>query len=211
MGNKILQKLVLSISALCLSAAAYAATYNQPPAADAWVASWNANQNYGNATYLQCGYVGTDRAHIFIRWDLSSIPRGSTINSGEMWLYVYDCGTGQNYPYSCDMVQDTWDERTITWNTQPRAGIMTVHNNAPPNTGYWIVFPAAWYVNVWVAGTFPNHGLRISMLTAGTNRYFNARSREYYDAQYRPRLIVDYTLPNPVGPNSLGRVKAIFR
>ena len=79
------------------------------------------NDNYGSSSDLRVRsngrfYWSEQRNNrTYVQFDLSSIPSGSTINSAELRLYMYDA-PNQNRTYRVHRVTQSWGETTITWN-----------------------------------------------------------------------------------------------
>lgn len=170
-------------------------TANLPSVADAQVRDWvgYGDTNYGTSTGMYVGYdldTGTFRS--FVRFDLSSIPSGSTINSASFNAYVD--GVSGSPTIDVYRVLSSWGEHNITWNNQPDVEeVPTVSRVVSyDDEGEWISWDVTELVRAWLAGT-PNHGLSLWGPTGGWAR-FNTR-----ETAYTPYLLVNYTGP-PITP-----------
>jgi hypothetical protein len=123
----------LIISALSLSAVqAIASTYTLAPAEDAWVYAYSPNAtpglDQGIATNIQ---YQSPRGYAFLKFDVSSIPSGQTIQSAVLHLYQFGgAGYGEGPTALLYFANNSWSESTLTWNTVP-SGTQTflVQNN----------------------------------------------------------------------------------
>jgi len=98
--------------------------YSLEPVADAQVESGVPGSNFNtNNLYIQSangGSYGNERA--WLRFDLSSLPAGSTITSATLNM---SCWKATGASLSAEVHggnDDTWGETTITWNNQPTFG-----------------------------------------------------------------------------------------
>lgn len=74
--------------------------------------------NYGSDPYLYAESRTTAGPRVsYVKFDLSSIPEGSTINSASHNIYVYG-RLFLNYLF-LGTVENSWDEDTLTWNNKP--------------------------------------------------------------------------------------------
>ena len=109
---------------LCAAAQSFAATVNLAPTDDAYVHSGNANTNYGFSSAL---YVGDENwnapaimTRSYLKFPLSTIPAGSTINSAKMVLHINQIGNPPSMQVDAHFVSDdSWSETTVTWATAP--------------------------------------------------------------------------------------------
>jgi hypothetical protein len=100
-----------------------------PVVADAYVKAKEPSSNFGRWTELQVrnNYNG-DIYRSWLKFDLSSIPSGSTIESAFLTVYVYSNYQAGNRIYGAyHSNNDAWTETGITWNNQPSF-----------NTSYWV-------------------------------------------------------------------------
>ena len=100
--------------------------YALAPIADAQVASGSLGTNFGtsNNLFIQSstatGTFGVERA--WLKFDLSSIPAGSTITGATLQLWNWK-STGPSMPVEVrSATDDTWTETGITYSNQPAFG-----------------------------------------------------------------------------------------
>ena len=120
---------ITSASSVTLTATATSQpgnVYSLTPVADASVASGNPTANTNTTTlFLQSATTtassfGNERS--WFKYDLSSIPAGSTITSAQLQLYCWSAATAQMTVGVSGSTNDTWTETGINWNTQPTFG-----------------------------------------------------------------------------------------
>lgn len=181
-----------------------AASFGGPPAdvtfasvADNGVKEDKPTTNQGDRAKLEVktesGQAKTGRE--FIRFDVSSIPAGSTVSSATLTL----CNNrvpGHTRPYDVHRVTASWGEMTQTWNNQPAvAATATDTQNAVdtfPGCMSWMVTAN---VQLWVDGT-TNDGWRISDPDENNTTQWKVRLRSREDTAVsgeEPKLDVTYS------------------
>jgi PKD repeat protein len=85
------------------------------PIADAYVDSDDPYTNFGNEADLSVDVYLWKIT--YIKFDLSSIPSGSTIHRAKLVLYVSDCDTNDILCYRSNDI--SWEEYTINWGNRP--------------------------------------------------------------------------------------------
>lgn len=97
--------------------------YSLTPVADATVASGNPTTNNNSTTlFLASGTTSFANERAWLRYDLTSIPAGSTITSAQLQLYCWSAAASPMTVAVSGSTTDTWTETGITWNTQPAFG-----------------------------------------------------------------------------------------
>ncbi|MEM2885588.1 MAG: DNRLRE domain-containing protein, partial [Thermoproteota archaeon] len=90
--------------------------------ADAYVKKSAPNSNFNGAwdfLYVKNNY-NNDIQRTWLKFDLSSIPSGSTIESASLTIYVNQSNLAANRGYGAfHSTNDAWSETGITWNNQP--------------------------------------------------------------------------------------------
>ena len=186
---------------------------------DAWITSAGPTINNGAATDLIAGNqsASSDNRRGLLKFDLSSIPVGSTVNSATMSLYQHaqlDTSTPQLGVYYATR---SWTEGTgngtatadgATWNTYNGINNCTTAGGdyngtvqataiAPNSTGAWVDFPITGLTQSWVSGTFANEGMFVkkSGENPAVNDYKTFYSSDYLgDTSLRPKLVISTCL-----------------
>jgi fibronectin type 3 domain-containing protein len=165
--------------------------------ADAWIDKGNTGTNYGSDSILRAGKTGVGNTAVrgLIRFDLSSIPAGSTINSAVLQLNAV-AQTGTNRTENLLQVTSTWAEGTVTWDTAPSAsgtasGTLSTGSTLGTKTSTDITT----LVQGWFGTPSTNYGVLLQDGTESNNVYWNFSSRENGTAANRPQLLINYTPP----------------
>jgi len=130
----------------------------------AFVMSGNPAKNYGNGSDLWAGYssYSTDqKERTLVRFDLSSIPPGSTLSSASVGLYLngIDPPNAVFNTIGLYRITGSWTESGVTWNNQPgytsTGGTSLALGSALNRYYYW---DATSIVADWLGGTHANNG-----------------------------------------------------
>ena len=185
-----------------LATALFADTYSEEPVADTWV--WSGNGPFGSSTTLRTNapYAGQK---IVIRFDLSYIPTGSTINSAVLNVYRYDGDSP--CALECDIyrVTEDWAEYTVVDSIEHDS--ITSYGQIVITGTDWYDFDITFLVKNWVDGYHDNYGI-LFCGTGGTGSYQYFRSREAISDN--PYLEIDYTPPSSLESTTFGAIKATF-
>ena len=167
-----------------------------PATDDTSVLSSHPDSNYGsaNALYLRDHQDYTYR--VFVRFDLSSIPSGATINLAKVRLYYYQYMVSDPAGKQVDIhrVLGSWDESTLTWNNKPDiASTATSSINMPSSYG-WVEWDVTDDVQDMVDGTVDNYGWCVkyhdeSLTSEDSSTWFRSKEYDGYDSE----LYVEYT------------------
>lgn len=188
---------------------------------DTWISNSGATLNYGGSTDLNIGNqsAGSDNRRSLLKFDLSAIPVGSTINSATMSLYQHaqqDATTPQLGVY---YTTRSWTEGTgngtattdgATWNSYNGTSNWTTAGGdfngtaqatatAPNSTNAWVDFSITGLAQSWVSGTFANEGMFVkkSGENPAVSDYKTFYSSDYLgDSSLRPKLVIEY-VPAP--------------
>jgi hypothetical protein len=171
------------------------ATITLNPVADAYVYSASPTTNYGTAPTLYVGSQSTSATgRALLRFDLSSIPAGSTVQSASFQAYLVQTSSS---PATLDVelkrIDAPWQEGTVTWNTQP--GYTGANNviGVGKTMGYYS-WDVASLVQTWVNGN-PNYGLALMSKNESTLGWRGFASRESTAPPPNPpRPVVTYRL-----------------
>ena len=201
--RKLVFALLASIVALFAQptpVSAVSQTVTLHPTADTQVHQGNASTNYGGYTLMQTGIVSSSHRALgaYIKFSLSSIPVGSTINSAKLRLYMeVSSGSLLSVSYGLWRPLSNWSENSLTWSNQPsqstRLHVITIGRE---NQYYeWDVKET---VKKWLDSTYPNYGVYVSGTVADTEYTRSFRSREA--ATNKPELVINYSAPTPTIP-----------
>lgn len=178
----------------------------------------DANTNYGNypelimITWTWDGNLGTIRSLIKFE-ELSTIPSNAVITNVQLKFFgVYSSGiapqgnsyyTGSTFPTNpvlVSRVTSTWNENTVTWNTQPTT-TTTNQMLIPASATQW-----GWdytinntndlkaIVQDMVNNPSSNHGFMLQLQTEATYRDMLFGSSDNPNPELWPELIVTYTV-----------------
>ena len=92
----------------------------QPSSGDSYVMQKDpdkADQGTNNLMWVTTKATG-ENERSFVKFDLSTIPLGSTISSATMSLYMKDAPS-ESRTLEAQRASASWVETTITWNNQP--------------------------------------------------------------------------------------------
>jgi hypothetical protein len=191
----------------------------QPPSADNYL---NDDQdddsddvtNYGASPRLISGHAPAPYAYrTLVKFDLSSIPSGSTINQATLYMYFnfsYSCCgspltvTCIAYPVITDWLEleSSWDNAKtgMPWSTEGgdyNSGI-SASTSGVYSGDVWFSWDVTNIVSYWITDGNPNYGFLIKHPTdSGDFIVFN--SKEYSNSETRPYLEIEYTSAHAVG------------
>jgi hypothetical protein len=176
---------------------------------DALITSLNPTLNAGtHAEYDALAWTNGGNPVTFrslVEFDLSSIPVGATIMDAELTLYSYNSPangqhstmSGSNAAY-LQRITSTWDESTVTWNTQPS---VTTTNQASlaasvsPSQNYNIDVTNMVVDMINNPGT--SFGFRISLVTESAYRSLVFASSDNATSSLHPKLVITYVNGTP--------------
>lgn len=185
-----------------------ATTVTLSPLADTDIEKNLSSVNFGSYPELSLskGY----EAHPLLQFDLSGIPPGSTVQSGELRLYFSSLyvsaapasQTSKSLTLNVHAVTKQWKELQATWNRRITGTNWTnsggdyrstatatkslVAGTAP---GVWLEFDITSLAQEWVDGVTTNNGLILILPTSSTDEIvFSSREA----ASNRPELVVIY-------------------
>jgi hypothetical protein len=173
---------------------------------DTMIRALNAATNYGSLTALEAD--GSPDIASLLRWDLSSIPVGSTVLSATIELTITNT-TNDSYPLLA--MERAWSEFEATWNQASNGvswssgGAAATTDRAPASLGnlspgsngrYVLTLNAAGVAAVqrWVDNPAINFGVAIQNYATASNG-MDFRSRETADVSQRPKFSVSYQPP----------------
>jgi hypothetical protein len=193
-----------------------------PSVADACVLEGRSKTNYGYTSDMLVGYdeyyePDAKTARSYVRFDLSEIPNGTSIQKATLYLYLsgsYDF-PGETRTIKIYRAGSSWSEMSVTWNSQPT--IREAYGAASVTHGQsrYYAFDATGLVQGWVNGAFPNYGMVIrGPEVAGNDSSWKAFFTR--EGAYPPYLNISYSAaasqempsalmsnPTPEGPSMM--------
>lgn len=166
------------------------------PEWDTYIYQYDPTTSFGSATELRQYY--DDRQRALMKFDLSSVPGYSTINSAKLKFYAVYASGG---PTVTAMRLLRWATDAATWYTLDGSTAWYVNGAGAGDVigsygsatlgGGWNEVDVTNLVQVWVDGTV-NFGLLLD--STGGSGYVTISSLEG-SVTHRPRLVIDYTAP----------------
>jgi len=158
------------------------------------------------------GGTGNDKASV-IRWDVSSIPAGSTVKSAAITFNITNVTSSV---YQLYQLTRSWDEGVVSWTAATgvdnwgTAGAQAATDRGSTVLGELSIGTTGIYsfslnsdgvaaVQSWIDNAAANQGIILANSTSGDGVDFD--SREVGTATNRPKLTLTYTAPTtPVDP-----------
>ena len=183
---------------------------------DTRISEENPTQNYGEQE-LVLGMKG--RVATLIRFDVSSIPAGATVQEAVYGLFVSNYGQRTDpIVAAAYSVIRSWAEMEATWikatNSAnwglPGCNDVTSDRSATPLDNETIFERDQWYtwnvtsaVQGWLQNPTSNKGLVVRQTNLAVGGEYDIRQSEYAGLDVRPYLRVRYTLGRPTPTESL--------
>lgn len=154
--------------------------------------------NNGTETEMNVDGDPTKTNHAFVRFDVSSIPAGSTVTGAALKVcFSSKPGKGVGgHIHELRVVTSDWTETGVTWNSEPTVSATVTDAITVPSGAQCISFTVTSDVQAWVDGA-PNYGWRLNdqdEVTPGSSLTACA-TREYGTPGQRPQLVVPYHSP----------------
>jgi len=163
------------------------------PSADTYIAEDAGDDNYGDQPFMRVSYISETlrQTNALLRFDLSSIPHGATIDVAELVAHLNASEGDEGAPIRLLRVTDPWEEHGVTWNNQPLLDGTYFTATVPRATG-WYTWNVTDLVAQWVytPTTYPNYGMLLQALPGDYIRGFSTR-----EGADPPRLTVHYFPP----------------
>jgi hypothetical protein len=137
----------------------------------------------------------TKTNHAFVKFDVSGIPGGSTVNQVTLKLCFSSdpAGGAQGHIHELRLVTSSWTEIGVTWNNEPTVSTTVTDAITVPSGAQCVSFTVTSDVQAWVDGA-PNYGWRLNdqdEVTPGSSVVSYA-AREYSAPGQSPQLVVPY-------------------
>lgn len=147
----------------------------------------------GGPTHLYFGRYGSCLDRTLISWDVSAIPAGAAVGSAVMRLYCFGFFGSPTGQPSFHLIDEDWDELTVTLNTQPEYGEDPSVTASWPAAGSWFEVDVTEFVQAWVDGSHPVEGIYCSSTgTTGTS-VPGFWSKDSPDETLWPQLVVTWS------------------
>jgi len=176
------------------------------PTHDAYIKHDKPNDNLGSHEYFntrnEYGAYGSPHWEWdgLVMFDITSIPRRANIISAKLNIYYFDYWDYNpvNRPLRLFRVTSNWDEKTVTWNTQPTYAPQSSASAQVPSIYTWMVWDVTSDVQDFVAGEETNYGWKVTddnywgFFDIPTARF---RTKEYSGNgdEYKPYLEIEFT------------------
>lgn len=154
--------------------------------ADTYVYSGSKTRNYGSSTALLANYSSY---RTLLSFDTRAVTASSDITSVQ--LRIYSANTPSGGGVQVHQSQGLWDEKTVTWNSQPAWDTTVVATSATPVRKSWVTIDIP--ATAIVPGGMSSFGLDYSI--KGTRASISSR-----ETNNSPQLIVNYTSTPPQQP-----------
>jgi hypothetical protein len=184
---------------------ATAQTLLLPAQQDATVAQLFPNQNFGDQQNLVAArqLVGAEfvaGSDVLLRWDLSNLPPGATIEDAAFGLFQTDASANAG-AVLVEQVLSSWNSGTVTWANQPSSAIYDRTWSPPTTAGEYVFYSgdatnnttARNLVQEWVDAPGTNFGVLLSY--GGANLGGRVFSSLEATDNNPPLLRIRYTLP----------------
>jgi len=208
--RQVISLLIVPCSFPIASGASGSKTKTLYPTDDTFVWQESSGSNYGDEEFMKIknfnGWFLDDDNQMdgLIKFDVTSIPTGSTIVSAKLYLYYYDYD--YNNPDAHSVLElyrmtSNWDEDTVTWNTRPVYSVLTTSATVPSSFA-WIDWDVTSDIQNFVDGTVSNYGWKIHDSYEWDNVDIPVTkflTKEY--GSYSPYLEIEYakiTVTSPV-------------
>jgi len=163
---------------------------------DATVSQDDPNQNYGGMWELWVRSGESEHeGFALIRFDLSAIPEESTVESAILWAEMTTCFGYGHARISIYWAGPSWDEQTVTWNSQPNTSKTSHYFDVLPGDSGMVSWNVTDMVRCWVANYWFCPGSSLALRddperSEGLTCYFTSSERPG-----KPYLMIDYTAP----------------
>ncbi len=173
---------------------------------DNYVEASAATTNYGNRERMRiCGYADSGVTNVqrgFLRFDVSSIPAGTTLTSATLYLCSYDptSSKGSTGLYGVYPLTRDFDEMASCWNlaktgvswTTPGGDFLSPADATSPKQAVvdvWYPFNVTARVQAWISGA-SNYGWAIKCTDESLHNQDSFYQLDTASATLRPKLVV---------------------
>jgi len=166
---------------------------------DVYISDGYPNTCYGTSQDLFVGKVSTATSlcKTLVKFpQIDNIPAGSHISSATFSVRQYWQASSDKAVKCYRVTNDStlWGE-AATWNNVTISGTDKLDDETPASATDWLDWSCVDYVQGWLDEDFANKGFLITAGSWDSSYAHKLRSGEYSDADYRPKLSVDYEQP----------------
>lgn len=191
----------------------------QPSIADTWVNSMYLHTKYpedphgylwglfsGNMYVEYDSYKLYGSSRIYIKFNISSIPRDATVLSANMCLYMYD-PPRTSQEFEAYKVLSDWDQHKLIWKTQPptvQTPTSTATINPTPKEA-WICWGVTDDLRMWHSGSAENYGMMMKIKNEinASDQLASFYPREgNQPADLKPKLVIKVDWHTPLTTTS---------
>jgi RHS repeat-associated protein len=171
---------------------------------DVMLLSTSPSTNFEGNGRLSVGTTSTGVARSLVKFDLSTIPANTALDSAQLQLHYDQTFTTNSNAVTIETHRMTlgWDESTATW-TSSSGGVGELGGTAvkPANLGSaWHSFDVKSITQAWVNGTQANNGFLLKAasetLGQGGPRYEPSELVYNGETEVYPKLLVTYGRPS---------------
>jgi len=170
---------------------------------DTYISEGYPNTAYGSSTELLCGDVSlsTETCKTLVKFpqldNPANIPTAAHISAATFSIRQFWQPTTHNDTINVGRVGNgstNWGNAS-TWSTTT-LDIVKMDSKTTTAMQQWVTIPCSGVVQGWVRGDYANKGFVLhESPTAGSSWARKFRSGEYADADFRPKLTVDWERP----------------
>lgn len=167
------------------------AQWQGPPVADTFIYGNQPDTNYGDYLYMVEGFQSDTLNPALVplvRFDLSAIPNGATINFATFGAYLEASGGWESVTVGLAPLTASWEEMTVTANNAPAVGAEYATQTVGSTSDTWYTWDVTSLVQEWHAGVTDNYGFALYSGPPSHSRRFTTR-----EGAQPPYLLVDYT------------------
>jgi len=162
---------------------------------DAYTDSSSSNSTGdGDVIYVWSGNNGTDVRHGLVDFnEFPSIPSGTEFFSATLELFMYNAGDGLDSTHSVYRIEESWDEETVTWDTEPdtSGSASDTTSVSESDVGGYVSFDVTSDVaDLYDGGD--NFGWLISDDTDNEDMKARYRSKDFGNESFSPRLVLEF-------------------
>lgn len=170
---------------------------------DTHIAQASSVQNYGTSTQLLSNSQSNAQSRLLLRFDLSGIPAGATIQSAVLELYYQSAKNSLSEVLRVHRLTRAWTEPGTTWRTYDGVNNWTSQGGdfdaavvasvtLDSTVNVWKAWTVTALVQSWMNGTNPNHGMLLETPARSGNNERRFASSENASAALRPKLTLTY-------------------